>query len=189
MVKKKPFYSKKNIIFAKILFIMKTYNFSNQVISVFVICIMLLTGCVSSTLIQSNPSGAKVYVNGALAGTTPYKYKDSKIVGTKTSIRLEKEGYKPLSTYIKRNEQADVGAIIGGIFLFAPLFLWTMKYDDVHLYEMEIIRAEQQSVKQGEMENTQNKVSALLDLKLLLDEGIITAEEFEAEKAKILNAK
>ena len=85
----------------------------------------LFTSCASRTLIQSNPIGAKVYIQGEYAGTTPYSYKDTKIVGSTTDLKIEKEGYEPFSTSFSRNEKADVGAIIAGVFVLVP-FLWTM---------------------------------------------------------------
>lgn len=96
---------------------------------------VLFASCSSSTLIQSEPSGAKVYMNGEYKGVTPFPYSDTKIVGSTTEIRLEKEGYEPLYTMLSRNESADVGAIIGGVFFLFP-FLWTMKYNPVHTYEL-----------------------------------------------------
>ena len=82
---------------------------------------ILFTSCVSTTMIQSNPSGAKIYLNGELVGTTPYTYKDTKIVGSTTTATLEKEGHEPLNTSFSRNEETDVGAIIGGIFSFGSI--------------------------------------------------------------------
>ena len=35
-----------------------------------------LFGCSSSTLIKSNPLGAKLYLDGQLKGKTPYPYSD-----------------------------------------------------------------------------------------------------------------
>lgn len=97
--------------------------------------VVLFASCSSSTLIQSEPNGAKVYMNGEYKGTTPYSYTDTKIVGSSTQLRVEKEGYETLNTILTRNESADVGAIIGGIFFLFP-FLWTMKYNPVHIYEL-----------------------------------------------------
>ena len=96
---------------------------------------VLFASCSSTTLIQSEPSGAKVYMNGEYKGVTPFSYSDTKIVGSVTDIRLEKEGYETLHTLLSRNESADVGAIIGGVFFLFP-FLWTMKYNPTHLYEL-----------------------------------------------------
>ena len=97
--------------------------------------VILFASCSSKTLIQSTPSGAKVYMNEEYKGVTPYTHSDTKIVGSSTSLRLELEGYETLNTFLDRNETVDVGAIIGGIFFLFP-FLWTMKYNPVHNYEL-----------------------------------------------------
>ena len=96
---------------------------------------VLFASCSSTTLIQTNPSGAKVYMNEEYKGVTPLSYSDTKIVGSTTHVRLEREGYESLNTVLSRNEAADVGAIIGGVFFLFP-FLWTMKYNPVHTYEL-----------------------------------------------------
>lgn len=111
----------------------KTITF--KIASVVLAMAVLFASCSSATLIESNPSGAKVYMNGEYKGVTPYSYSDTKIVGSSTDVRLEKEGYETLNTVLSRNERADVGAIIGGIFFLFP-FLWTMKYNPVHTYEL-----------------------------------------------------
>ena len=96
---------------------------------------ILFANCSSTTLIQSDPAGAKIYMNEEYLGVTPYSYSDTKIVGSTTHLRIEKEGYEPLNTYLTRNEEVDVGAIIGGLFVWIP-FLWTMKYKPIHNYEL-----------------------------------------------------
>lgn len=94
-----------------------------------------LTACSSSTVIRSNPPGAKVYLDNRFVGVTPYQMTDTKIVGSTTQVRLEKEGYKPLYAAITRNEEVDVLALVGGLFLLVP-FLWVMKYQDEHVYDL-----------------------------------------------------
>lgn len=112
---------------------------------------VLFASCSSTTLIQSEPSGAKVYMNGEYKGVTPFSYSDTKIVGSSTAVRLELNGYETLHTTLDRNETVDVGAIIGGIFFLFP-FLWTMKYNPVHTYELRpitnasLIKADQPAV-------------------------------------------
>jgi hypothetical protein len=93
-------------------------------------------GCASSTLIQTQPPGARVYVNGAAVGTTPYTMTDTKIVGSTTAIRLELPGYQTLDTTISRNEELDVLPLIGGLLLLVP-FLWVMKYQAGHNYQLQ----------------------------------------------------
>ncbi len=114
---------------------MKKQTMMTRTISLLLAGSILFTGCVSTTMIQSNPSGAKVYLNGEPVGKTPYTHQDTKIVGSMTTVKLEKEGYEPLNTFFSRNEEADLGAIIGGIFVWVP-FLWTMKYKPTHTYEL-----------------------------------------------------
>lgn len=114
---------------------MKKSKLLSKAISLMLAGAILFASCSSSTLIQSSPSGAKVYLNGEYAGVTPYTHTDTKIVGSSTQVRLEKEGYETLNTAFSRNEDADVGAIIGGIFFLFP-FLWTMKYKPVRTYEL-----------------------------------------------------
>ncbi|MDD4757368.1 MAG: PEGA domain-containing protein [Lascolabacillus sp.] len=106
-----------------------------KVAVVLLAALILFASCSSTTLIQSNPSGAKVYMNEEYMGVTPLSYSDTKIVGSTTSLRIEKEGYEPLYTYLTRNEEVDAGAIIGGLLIWVP-FLWTMKYKPVHNYEL-----------------------------------------------------
>lgn len=93
------------------------------------------TGCVSTTVIKSTPSGAKVYLDGESVGTTPYPMSDQKIVGTTTSVKLVLDGYEPYYASIQRNEVFDPGACLGGVLVAFP-FLWIMGYKPEHNYEL-----------------------------------------------------
>lgn len=147
---------------------------------------VLMTSCTSSTMIQSIPTGAKIYIDGEPAGVTPYKHSDTKTIGSTTMVKLEKEGYESMNTNFSRNEEVDAGAVIGGFFFLVP-FLWTMKYKPVHTYELtpvdSVNKVNQRPVK---LAPQQTKAERLRDLKSLLDDKIITPEEFEKEKKKIL---
>lgn len=148
---------------------------------------ILFTSCASTTMIQSNPSGAKVYLNSESVGTTPFTYSDTKIVGSLTTVELEKEGFDPFYTSFSRNEEADVGAIIGGIFLLFP-FLWTMRYKPLRTYELIPSSYNEQTIPITNSKESQvkSKADKLRELKQLLDDKIITQEEYEKEKQKIL---
>jgi hypothetical protein len=148
---------------------------------------ILFASCSSSTMIQSNPSKAKLFLDGEYVGETPYLHRDSKIVGSSMVVKLEKDGCKPLVSTITKDEEVDVGAIIGGLFVAIP-FLWTMKYKPVHNYELTPITNlnEINSDTQPIQSSPKSKATRLRELKQLLDEKIITQEEFEKEKSKIL---
>jgi len=160
---------------------------STKAIPIFLSMTILFASCASTTLIQSTPSGAQVYVGSQKKGITPYKYSDTKIVGSTTDITLKKEGYQDLQFILDRNERADVGAIIGGIFLLVP-FLWVMKYDPVHSYELQSVSNSNQS-NQNSTNSLQNSNSTneLIKLKNLLDQQAITNDDYTTLKVKILN--
>ena len=155
---------------------------------------ILFAGCASSTMIQSVPTGAKVYLNGEYTGKTPYLHSDTKIVGTVTDLKLEKEGYKPLLTSFSRNEEVDAGAIVGGVLVLIP-FLWTMKYKPTHSYELvplsgtapEANASQEQLQTPPQQVNEKPAADRLRKLKELLDEKVISKEDYEKEKQKILN--
>lgn len=144
-------------------------------------------------MISSVPTGAKLYIDGELVGTTPYKYSDTKIVGNTVNIDLKKEGYQSFYNSFSRTEQANVGAIVGGLFLLFP-FLWTMDYKPTHNYELtperdtEMIDSQAPEMT-GESKTklkSKSKTDQLRDLKQLMDENIITEKESETAKKKIL---
>ncbi|MEI8087659.1 MAG: PEGA domain-containing protein [Paludibacter sp.] len=175
---------------------------SNSILKFFSILLVagiLFTSCASSTLIQSYPSGAKVYIDGELTGVTPYWHSDTKITGSITNVDLVKEGYEPLYTSFSRTEQVSVGSIIGGLFIW-PIFLWTMEYKPTHNYELTPLKY-QSNVDSIQLSNPQSieqqvpvqavspKIQRLKELKQLLDEKVITKEDFEKQKQKILDEK
>lgn len=171
------------------------------------ISIVLFSSCVSSTLIQSTPSGAKVYINGESVGNTPYIHRDSRIVGTITNIDLVKEGYNTLYTSIERAEQINPEAILGGLFFAVP-FLWMMDYKPTHTYELVPIEynrpvinsntepmhiesektiKNQTDLQQQSTTANPTKLERLKELKQLLDAELITKEDFENQKQRILS--
>lgn len=94
-----------------------------------------IMSCSSATLIQTAPEGAKVYLNDEFKGYTPYKHVDQAISGTSTYLTFKMEGYEEFQTILSKNEQVDVGAVIGGLFFLFP-FIWTMGYNPSHMYEL-----------------------------------------------------
>ena len=94
------------------------------------ITVAAVAGCASSTVLQSQPPGARVFLNGVPVGTTPYTMTDTNISGTATQVRLEYPGFDPFNAMIVRSEELDPLALIGGIFLLVPL-LWIMGYQPI----------------------------------------------------------
>ena len=164
-----------------------------RTLSIFLSILILFSSCMSTTMIQTQPSGADVYLDGVKAGKSPQQMTNDKTIIECTNIRIEKEGYETINTEICRNEEIDMGPIIAGLFIWLP-FLWAMKYEPVHSYELQV--ADENSEVEKQQSNNSNvkvkkdsttKYEKLRELKALLDDGIITQEEFEKEKKKILD--
>jgi transglutaminase-like putative cysteine protease len=163
---------------------MKTIPSKRQALALLLASLIFLSSCVSSTVINSEPPGAKIYINDEFRGTTPYTYRDTKITGMTNFVRLEKEGYEPFITVFSRTEEADVGAIVAGVFLWIP-FLWIMKYHPYRTYEL-FPAAQWAEDYAPVLKLTPYKTELLRELKRLADEGILTPEEYEREKQKVL---
>ncbi|TQI70010.1 PEGA domain-containing protein [Gramella sp. Hel_I_59] len=99
------------------------------------IVVFLFSSCASTTLIDSSPSNAKIYINGENVGTTPYKHRDTKIVGSTNQVRIEKQGFQTYNTTFSKNEEIAVGPLIGGLFVLVP-YLWIMKYKKARVYDL-----------------------------------------------------
>jgi drug/metabolite transporter superfamily protein YnfA len=179
---------------------MRRANFNIRILAFLMAFLMLLSGCYSSTTIISHPEGATLYLDGKYVGQTPYRRSDSKIMGSSTNVRLEKEGYLPLYTSYSRTERVDVAAIAGGIFVLIPL-LWALKYNPFHQYEMNPLQKEDVTappVREKSPAEKKAQVKALMEeltgsateklrrLKELFDKGLISKEEYDAQRAKIL---
>lgn len=159
---------------------------SKKSIAIVLAISILFASCVSTTLIQTEPPGATVFIDGQRLGVTPFSYSDTRIIGSVVNLRLEKEGYEPIYTFFVRNEQVDVGAIVGGLFIWVP-FLWSMKYNPYRTYYLNLSYDETfPAINETHEIIVYPKYQKLRDLKVLLDQGIITKEEFELEKQKIL---
>lgn len=156
-------------------------SFFHQSIA-FILLIAIFSGCASSTVIQSVPKGAKLYVDGQLVGSTPYTLRDTKITGASTSLKLEAEGYESLFTYISKDEEVNVGAIVGGVFFLVP-FLWTMKYKPAYNFELRPVSEAKQSPADI---MPANMVEKLKELKKLFDDGLITQDEYDAARKKVI---
>jgi hypothetical protein len=112
---------------------MKTTLKSIALLMAFVIMAVQFIGCSSTTMINSSPQGAQVYLNGEYKGQTPYKLTDTKTTGAVTEVVLKHDEYATFSAPLVKSEQVNVGAVVGGLFFLFP-FIWTMGYSPTHTY-------------------------------------------------------
>ncbi|HEV3031654.1 MAG TPA: PEGA domain-containing protein [Polyangia bacterium] len=114
---------------------MRAQRFSLGARLVAALTLCAVASCASTTVIHSQPAGARIYLDGQPVGVTPYTMTDTKIVGSTTMVRLEYPGYEPTTGFISRNEELDVLALIGGLLVLVP-FLWIMDYRPMHVFEL-----------------------------------------------------
>ncbi|MGJ3234831.1 PEGA domain-containing protein [Marivirga sp.] len=165
------------------------YLFILAVIMISTSCATLFTGTRQNVSIDSNPQGADIIIDGQNLGVTPAKIKvdrelDALLYGGK-EIQFELEGYKKLGYEL--DTRLNSVAIIN---FFNPLF-WGIdiatgavtKYDNYYNFQLRPLEFNNtQSITESNME----KYEKLVQLKKLLEDGVITQEEFDKEKAKIL---
>ena len=101
-----------------------------------------LISCASTTTIRvtdkkdSVDRQVKIYMDGSYQGSGEVQYSDTKIIGSTTDILLKKEGCRSQRQTLSRSEQFNVGAFIGGLFVW-PVLLWVMGYNPLHSYEFQ----------------------------------------------------
>jgi hypothetical protein len=160
-------------------------------ISFLLACSVFLVNCSSTTMIQSDPPRAKLYLDGKLVGQTPYLHRDSRIVGSSMEVKIEKDGYRPLITTIRKNEEANVGAIVAGLFTVVP-FLWLLKYKPVHIFELQsltVLGTTSASELQPIQSQLRSKFKKLRKLNKQFQDHKITKDDFLKQKARILDEK
>ena len=106
-------------------------NYSALILLVICFFEIASTGCASQTSIRTSDPAAQIYIDGLYRGTGSVKYSDTKMSGAKTLIRLQKHGCAPQLYTLSRDEEIDVAACAGALFI-APLF-WLHKYKDEHV--------------------------------------------------------
>lgn len=106
----------------------------NKLISLILASSIFVSAC-STTVINSEPSGAMLYINGEKVGVTPYTYTDKKIIGTSNAVLLKKDGYQDFLSSFSRSENVSVMGIIGTVLFILPV-LWIMDYKPSHSYEL-----------------------------------------------------
>lgn len=158
-------------------------------------CATILTGTTQRVTIDSTPPGADIVVDGRIMGTTPARIRLERdlnaFVDDGKDIRLELDGYYAdmyyLGTDIEPTVILNVFCPIG--FAFDAVTGALMKYDRDY-YNFKLVPLDNQPVQPGPVvqddnDSGEDDYERLMKLVELYENGLITEEEFEAEKAKI----
>jgi len=160
-------------------------------------CATILTGTTQRVTIDSTPPGAEILVDGQIMGTTPARVRLVRDINTfiddGKEIRLEMDGYYADMYYLGTNLEPMV---ILNVFFWPGFALDAvtgaiMRYDrDYYNFRLQPLSG--QNVQPGPVPGTddnsgEDDYEKLMKLVDLYEQGMITEEEFEAEKAKIFN--
>jgi hypothetical protein len=96
---------------------------------------MLFASCASTVLIQSDPPGAILTLDGKVVGTTPYFHTDRKVSGYSLGVKIEAPGYATKHTLVRKTKSVNIGAIFPGGFFIFPL-AWTLGYPSHERYSL-----------------------------------------------------
>lgn len=155
-------------------------------------CATLFTGTRQNVSIDSNPQGADIIIDGQKMGVTPAKIKVDReldaLLYSGKEIQFELEGYKKLGYEL--DARLNTVAILN---LFNPI-CWGIdiasgaitKYDNYYNFQL---RPLENNISKSITESNMDKYEKLIQLKKLLEDGVITQKEFDKEKAKILEGE
>ena len=142
-------------------------------------------GCVQSTHLLTDPSGAKVYVNGELLGVSPVELIVDDGPGTTFPTRLharfERAGYEPLEKDLPT--QISGGRVAAGIFTLGISFALQSTRTVRSNYMVRLY-----PIVAGESQISDEWAQDLRRLQRLKDDGLISADEFERRRAILLRS-
>lgn len=102
---------------------------------------LVMAGCTSTTMLNSIPEGASVYVDGSPIGLTPVQYSDKGILFTSKHVEFKKEGYQAKALTITHDSFA-VGPCIGAWFVLIPA-LWMFEYQPQYSVQLNPVETNQ----------------------------------------------
>jgi hypothetical protein len=97
--------------------------------------IVCLSACSHRVSINSNPAGARVYIDDEFQGLTPASFVERSGFGRKYSVRLEKDGYRPVET--REKQHLNVLYLVLSIFTCGVGAFWSFSLEDRYDYALQ----------------------------------------------------
>jgi hypothetical protein len=141
-----------------------------------------IAACAETTTIRSYPPGSKVFIDGQLAGVTPFGYRVAREeMGRAFHVRLEREGFQPTEASLQK--VTCPGRVVGGIFTFGILFLFKGSTCFVGVHDFSLMEEDGYA---GSRRGQPSAESRLQRLEQLRQNGTITDEEFHRYREGVL---
>ena len=111
---------------------------SSKVVKVIAVLVVLAFGAVACShrvTLNTNPPGAKVYVDGQLIGVSPASFVEKSGFGKTYQIKIEKEGYQTMNTTEK--QVINVMYLVLSILFCLPAIFWSFTLEDQYTYTLQ----------------------------------------------------
>jgi hypothetical protein len=153
-------------------------------------CATILTGTTQRVTVDSTPPGAGIIIDGYYMGNTPARLRLDRdvnaLIENGKDIQLELAGYYPDGYFL--GTDIEPTTILNVLFPFGfaldAVSGALMKYDSEYYHFNLVPLVEQDPVSADEAKEIDN-YEKLMKLVELYEAGMLTEEEFEAEKAKL----
>jgi hypothetical protein len=155
------------------------------------------SGCAEHTRIRTFPTGATVYVNGQLVGTSPVEYRvPESQFSPPTTFRIEHPDCEPLEGELRT--RVAPSRVFGGIFgLGIPFaFRGVVVFQKNHDFELHPLQQRRTAAEEGrplvgppplaEVGSGSAADAKLRNLKDLFDRGLISDDEYRATRSRII---
>ncbi len=153
----------------------------------FILGLLYIVGCKTSTQIMSTPEGAALFISGRYYGETPCKVSTTQSKEDKMRLVLEKEGYFPMDTSIYRDGKINkTSHILGWLFVFP--FHYDRNFKTKYVFKLTDLKTSKlpsdslSTIGQSNME----KLRALQDA---YKQGRISKSDFETQKKIIISGQ
>lgn len=103
--------------------------------SLLLIVVAFAAGCASTTVINTQPPGAMVIMDGATWGQTPYAFTETVSVFTKHVVTLHRDGFQDLTAVIAA-DQWQTGKVVLSILCFWPGLFFSTEYAPAYNFTM-----------------------------------------------------
>ncbi len=94
----------------------------------------IVSGCLSQTLIDSKPTGAKVLIDDEIAGETPLVFQDRPTIWTSHQIQVDADGYHPITAQIRPYKWNGTRAVTASALTLGTGLIWAVDYRPSYLF-------------------------------------------------------
>lgn len=158
-------------------------------------CATVTRGTKDTLVIESDPAGADVQLSSGQSGKTPTSFKLPR--GDSLVVRISKEGYETVEVNVSSQVvgagaagmagNVIVGGLIGaGVDAFSGA-MKDLKPNPIQVTLVKLPEPDRQAV--ARKEEGGDLTARLRDLKVAFDSGLITAAEYERQRAKLLGTE